>query len=114
MCLLYGNLYLTGDINKGTFNSSSAAWTQQKKSKDYFVIKGVKTAHCCLDINNTTELLEIHYDDLGHSGPAPYYYLKLKYPFYCVHPTQCLSIVPKTKELEFNIDTVILILLILK
>ncbi len=26
-----GNLYLTGDIDKGTFNSSTGAWTQQKK-----------------------------------------------------------------------------------
>ena len=26
-----GNLYLTGDINKGLFNSASGAWAQQKK-----------------------------------------------------------------------------------
>ena len=38
-----GNLYLTGDINKGTFNSSTGTWTQQKISNDYFVMKGVKT-----------------------------------------------------------------------
>ena len=57
-----GDLYLTGDINKGTFSSSSGAWTQQKRLNDSFVLKGVKTTHC-LGINNSTELLEIHYDD---------------------------------------------------
>ncbi len=31
-----GNLYLTGDINKGTF-TSTGLWTQQKKLNDYFV-----------------------------------------------------------------------------
>ena len=31
-----GNLYLTGDIHKGTF-SASGAWTEQKKLNDYFV-----------------------------------------------------------------------------
>ncbi len=34
-----GNLHLMGDINKGTFNSSSGVWTQQKKLSDYFVMK---------------------------------------------------------------------------
>jgi len=57
-----GNLHITGDINKGTF-SSGGTWTQQKRLNDYFVMKGVKALHC-LDINNTTELLELHYDDL--------------------------------------------------
>jgi hypothetical protein len=67
-----GNLYLTGDINKGTF-TSAGVWTQQKKLNDYFVMKGVKTLHCS-DINNSTELLELHYDDLDfEQGPAPYY-----------------------------------------
>jgi len=42
-CIYNGNFYLTGDINKGTFNSSSGTWTQQKISNDYFVMKGVKT-----------------------------------------------------------------------
>ena len=47
----------------------------------FFVMKGVKTLHC-LDINNTTELLELHYDDLDFElGPAPYYYLKLNIQF---------------------------------
>ncbi len=32
-----GNLYLTGDINKGTFNASSGTWTQQKNL--YNIIK---------------------------------------------------------------------------
>jgi hypothetical protein len=41
-----GNLYLTGDINKRTFNSSTGTWTQQKSLNDYFVMKGVKTTHC--------------------------------------------------------------------
>ncbi len=46
-----------------------------KQLNDYFVMKGVKTTHC-LDINNTNELLELHYDDLDFElGPAPYYYL---------------------------------------
>ncbi len=49
-----GYLYLTGDINKGTF-TSTGVWTQQKKLNDYSVMKGVKALHC-LDINNTTEL----------------------------------------------------------
>jgi hypothetical protein len=42
---------------------SGGIWTQQKKLHDYFVMKGVKALHC-LDINNKTELLELHYDDL--------------------------------------------------
>jgi hypothetical protein len=29
----------------------------------------------------------------------------LKYPIHSVHPTQCLSIDPTTKQLEFNINT---------
>ena len=92
-----GHLYLTGDIRKGTFNATSGAWTEQKNLNNYFVMKGVKTLHC-LDINNTTELLELHYDDLDFElGPAPYYYLKLKYPIHSVHPTQCLSIDPSTR-----------------
>ena len=92
-----GNLYLTGDINKGSFNSSSGAWTQQKNLNDQ--------THC-LAINNSAELLELHYDDLDFElGPAPYYYLKLKYPIHSVHPTQCLSVDPTSKQLEFNINT---------
>ena len=38
-----GNLFLTGNINKGTFSPSSGAWTQQELLNDYFVMKGVKT-----------------------------------------------------------------------
>jgi hypothetical protein len=56
------NLYSTGDIHKGTF-SSAGVWTQQKKLNDYFEMKGVKALHC-LDINNTTELSELHCDHL--------------------------------------------------
>ena len=59
-----------------------------------------------MDINVTTELMELHYDDLDFElGPAPHYYLKLKYPIHSVHPTQCLSIDPTSKRLEFNINT---------
>ncbi len=29
----------------------------------------------------------------------------MKYPIHSVHPTQCLSIDPTTKQLEFNINT---------
>ncbi len=48
-------------------------------------MKGVKALHC-LDINDTTELLELHYDDLDFDlGPAPYYYFKFKYPIHSVH-----------------------------
>ena len=69
-----GNLYLTGNIHKGTY--SSGTWTGSKILNDYFVMKGVKSLHC-LDINNSTELLELHYDDLDFElGPAPYHYLK--------------------------------------
>ena len=76
-----GHLYLTGDIRKGTFNATSGTWTEQKNLNNYFVMKGVKNLHC-LDINNTTELLELHYDDLDFElGPAPYYYLKLNIQF---------------------------------
>jgi hypothetical protein len=67
-------------------------------------MKGVKAVHC-LDINNTTELLELHYDDLDfEQGPAPYNYLKLKYHIHSVHPTQCLSVDPTTRQIEFNIN----------
>ena len=98
-----GNLYLTGDIYKGTF-STTGTWTQDKKLNDYLVMKGVKTNHC-LDISTTTDLLELHYDDLDFDlGPAPYNYLKLKYPIHSIHPTQCLSIDATTKRLEFNIN----------
>ena len=94
-----GNLYLTGDIHKGLFSAATGAWTEQKKLNDYFVMKGVKTLHC-LDLNNTTELLELHYDDLDFElGPTPTYNLKLKYPIHSVHPTQCISVDPTTKQL---------------
>jgi hypothetical protein len=73
------NLYLTGEIHKGTFSGDS--WSEQKNLNYYFVMKGVKTLHC-LDINNTTDLLELHYDDLDFElGPSPYYYLKLNIQF---------------------------------
>jgi hypothetical protein len=100
-----GNLHLTGDIYKGTFNSASGSWTQNKKLNDYLVLKGVKTNHC-LEINTTTELLELLYDNLDFElGPAPTYKLKLKYPIHSVHPTQCISVNETTKQLEFNVNT---------
>ncbi len=72
---------------------------KKKKLNDYIVMKGVKALHC-LDINTTSELLELHHDDLDfEQGPAPYNYLKLKYPIYSVHPTQCLSVDPTTRQL---------------
>jgi len=51
-----GNLFLTGNINKGTF-SSGGTWTQQELLNDYFVMKGVK-ANNGLSIDSTTKLLE--------------------------------------------------------
>jgi hypothetical protein len=100
-----GNLFLSGDIHKGTFNINTGAWTEEKNSNIYFVMKGVKSTHS-LDINSASELLELHYDDLDFElGPTPTYNLKLKYPIHSVHPTQCLSINPTTIQLEFNINT---------
>ena len=59
-----------------------------------------------MDSNNSTESLELHYDDLDfEQGPAPYNYLKLKYPIHSVHATQCLSVDSTTRQLEFNINT---------
>jgi hypothetical protein len=52
-----GNLYLTGNINKGAFNASSGTWTQQELLNDYFVMKGVKSNNG-LSIDSTTKLLE--------------------------------------------------------
>jgi hypothetical protein len=44
-------------------------------------MNGVEALHC-LDIDNTTELLELHYDDLDfEKGPAPHNYLKLNIQF---------------------------------
>ena len=75
-----------------------------KNIKWLFCNERCKSLHC-LDINNSTELLELHYDDLDFElGPAPYHYLKLKYPIHSVHPTQCISVDPTTKQLEFNIN----------
>ena len=38
----HGNLYLTGDIHKGTFGASTGSWAEGKNLDDYFVMKGVK------------------------------------------------------------------------
>jgi hypothetical protein len=85
--------------------SIGGTWPLQKRLNYYFVMKGVKALRC-LYINKSTELLELHYDDLDFKqGPAPYYYLKLKYPIHSVHPTQCLSVDPKRRQLEFKINT---------
>jgi hypothetical protein len=72
---------------------------QTKESKQYFCDVKSSSLHQ-LDIDNTSELLELHYDDLDFElGPAPYYYLNLKYPIRStVHPTQCLSVDLKTKQ----------------
>ena len=99
-----GNLYLTGDVYKRTF-SATGTWADGKKLNDCFVLKGVKLNHC-LDINTTTELLELHYDDIDFElVPTPYNNLKLKYPIRSVHPTQCLTVNETTKQLEFNINS---------
>ncbi len=37
-----GNLYLTADINKGTFSATNGTWTQQKIYNYYCVMKEVK------------------------------------------------------------------------
>jgi hypothetical protein len=50
-------------MHKETYNATSGTWTEQKNLGDYFVMNGVKTTHS-LDMNNTTDLLELHYDDL--------------------------------------------------
>ena len=55
MYIYNGNLYLTGDINKGTFNSFTGTWTQQELLNDYFVMKGVKSNNG-LSIDTTTKL----------------------------------------------------------
>ena len=52
---------MTGDINKGTFNITTGAWSQQKKSNDFFLIKGVKNNNG-LSIDSTTELLQYNID----------------------------------------------------
>jgi hypothetical protein len=70
-------------------------------------MKGVKALHC-FDFNSTTDLLELHYDDLDFElGLAPYNCLILKYPIHSImiHPTQCISVDPTTRKLEFNINT---------
>ncbi len=103
-CIYSGNLYLTGDINKGTFTSTvTGVWTQQKKLNDYFVLKGVKALYC-LDINTTTELLELHYDDLDfEQDPAPHNYFKIKISYsFC--SSYSMSVDPTTRQLEFNIN----------
>ncbi len=40
--IYHGNVYFTGDIQKGTFSSSTGAWIEQKKLYDYFTMKGVQ------------------------------------------------------------------------
>ncbi len=73
-----GNLYLRGDIHKGAFNATSGAWTEQKNLNNYSVMKGVQKVHC-LDINTTTDLLELHYHDLDFElGPATLNFLRLQ------------------------------------
>ncbi len=97
-------------MQRVTFSAATGAWTEQKISNNYFVIKWVKTLDC-LDTYNTTELLDLHYDDLDFElGPAPYYYLNLKYQIHSVHPTQSLLVDPTTKQLELMHIRIILIL----
>jgi hypothetical protein len=95
-----GNLYLTGDINKGTFNSTNGTWTQQKKLNDYFVIKGVKNDNG-LSIDSTTELLQYNinpdYFNINASNQlSPVFELK------GVTSASGLSIDTTTKLLKFT------------
>ena len=74
-----GNLYLSGDIHKGTFNGVNGAWSGDEKLNDYFVMKGVK-ANDCLNINATTKLVQLDYDSSDFTlGAAPNNALNLKY-----------------------------------
>ncbi len=61
-----------------------------------------ETGHCC---SPKSRFLFSHSSipcfDLG---PAPFYYLKLKYPIHSVYPTQWLSINSTSNQLEFNIN----------
>ena len=99
-----GNLYLTGNINKGSFNATSGAWTQEKILNDYLVIKGVKSNHC-LKIDASTELLELKYDTLDFDLGSVNKELKLKFPIHSVHPTHAIEVDASTHELRFNINT---------
>ena len=64
--LLYGlsdaNIYLTGDIKFGSFNTTTDLFTTTKSLSDYLVIKGVKANHC-LKINSTDDLLYLDFTD---------------------------------------------------
>jgi len=59
-----GNLYLTGDIYKGTFNQTTGLWASIDKLNDFLVIKGFhdKTLEF-IHINPTDQKLEIKYDN---------------------------------------------------
>jgi hypothetical protein len=74
-----GNLYLTGNIHKGSFNNVTNTWSGDENLNDYFVIKGVKV-NDCLNINATTKLVQLDYDSSDFTlGAAPNNALNLKY-----------------------------------
>ena len=98
-----GNLYLTGNINKGLFNATSGTWTQQEILNDYFVMKGVKTSNG-LSIDATTKLLQYNLN-------SDYYTINASnqlFPvleFKGIKPNNGLFIDSITKQLEFKYDT---------
>jgi hypothetical protein len=97
-----GNLYLTGNINKGLLNATSGTWTQQEILNDYFVMKGVKTSNG-LSIDATTKLLQYNIDpdyfNINASNQlSPVLELK------GVKSNEGLSIDATTKLLQYNID----------
>jgi hypothetical protein len=98
-----GNLFLIGDINKGSFHATSEVWTQDKKLNDVFVIKGTKTNHC-LHIDSTTENVQLNYDSNDFEiGTTPNFNLQLKNKVYGVKTS--LYFDSTTNLLELKIDT---------
>jgi hypothetical protein len=80
-----GNLYLAGDIHKGTFNDDGGIWSNDEKLNDYFVMKGVK-ANSCININSSIKILGLDYDvDDFELGVAPNNALNLKYKIHGVN-----------------------------
>jgi len=70
-----GDLYLTGNINKGTYTGTT--FTQQDTLNDYMVMKGTKL-NSCLEIE-TDKKLRLNFDTNDFElGISPTYNLKLK------------------------------------
>jgi hypothetical protein len=97
-----GKFYSKGDIHKRTFNSSTRTWTEEKNLNDYFVMKGVKKSHC-FDINNTTEILALHYDDFDFElGTAPGNLASLNLSWQSKEGTYCALCLTATCDLCGN------------